>query len=81
MENKKSSVNLIYVLVLIAIAAALAVALAPSGSEAAEDCLRGNQSACAYFQAQEEVNRIQQELQSAKEVQITAQAEYQNSKK
>jgi len=81
MENKKSSVNLIYVLVLIAIAAALAVALVPSGSEAAEDCLRGNQSACAYFQAQEEVNRIQQELQSAKEVQITAQAEYQNSKK
>ena len=81
MENRKSSVNLIYVLVLIAIAAALAVALVPSGSEAAEDCLRGNQSACAYFQAQEEVNRIQQELQSAKEVQITAQAEYQNSKK
>lgn len=80
MEKKKSGANWFYVIIAVVLVGVIVLAITPSlGSNAAEDCLRGNQSACVYFQAQEEVDRIQQELDAAKEILATARAEYNNS--
>jgi hypothetical protein len=60
MEKKKSGVNWLFIFIIgVLVVAVVILAILPSlGSKAAEDCLRGDQSACAYFQAQEEVERI-----------------------
>jgi hypothetical protein len=76
MEKKSGTVFIIIVIVLVI--AGLILAIMPS-DRAAEECLRGNNSACVYFQAQERVDKAKQELQAARAVLATAKAEYQES--
>jgi len=79
--ERKPRVGIFYAVIVVLVIVVLILAIAPSASnQAAEDCLRGNNSACVYFQAQEEVGRAQQELDAAKEVLATARAEYKNTK-
>jgi hypothetical protein len=82
MEKRKSGVNWWYIVIALLLVAVIVLAIIPSlGSNIAEECLRGNNYACAYFEAQEEVNRAKQQLEAAKEILATAKADYQNSKK
>lgn len=46
----------------------------------AAECLRGDSYACTYFNAQEEVNRIEDELTKAKVTLTEAKNAYENSK-
>lgn len=79
--EKKKGVNWSLIIIVILVLAVIVLAIIPPiGSKAAEDCLRGNNSACVYFEAQEEVGRIEQELRVAKEALATARAEYNQSK-
>lgn len=79
MEKRKSGVNWWYIVIALLVVAVIVLAIIPSGSTVAENCLRGNQYACAYFEAQENVDRAQEELQLAREIMATARAEYKNS--
>jgi len=80
--EKKSGVNGLYIVVFILVVAVivLAIMLLSSGNNtASKDCLRGNNFACVYFQAQERADEAKKELQAANEILSTAKAEYQNS--
>jgi hypothetical protein len=80
MEKRKSGVNWWYIVIALLVVTVIVLAIIPSmGSAVAEDCLRGNQYACVYFQAQENVYRAQEELRLAREALATARAEYKNS--
>jgi preprotein translocase subunit SecF len=48
-------------------------------NQVSTDCLRGNQAACAYFDAQEEVSRLREELNAAKTSLAEARVAYKSS--
>lgn len=77
--EKKSNVTGVLVCLLVFLF--VAVLMTINVDTGAENCLRGNVSACAYFEAREEVEKIQQQLDVAKENLATAKQQYQTSQK
>jgi flagellar basal body-associated protein FliL len=76
--EKKNRVVII-VLVIVIIILVIGMIWSSNSKNPAADCLNGNQQACAYFYAQEEVSRLREELNAAKASLGEARAAYKNN--